>query len=225
MKAYPAIDLLGGKAVRLLKGKRETAKVYSCDPVGLAKGLFGRGAAFVHVVDLDAAFKTGSNFQTAAEIAELGSVELGGGIADAKIAALAAKAKVKRIVVGTALSDKEKMAEISGAFQGEVFAALDFSEDGKVLTGGWNAKRDFPKAIPEADGLIATAANRDGMLAGPDPGLFGKVSSLAKVKGYAGGIKNEADLEMLEKQGWDFAVVGKAFYEGKIGLEVLEKWF
>ena len=225
MRVYPAIDLLGGKAVRLLKGKRETSKVYSQDPVGLAEGFFGRGAEFVHVVDLDAAFKTGSNFQTASKIAKYGRVELGGGIADAKIAALAAKANVRRIVVGTALFDQDKMGEIRSAFKGEVFAALDFSADGKVLTGGWNTKRDFPQTVPKVDGLIATSADRDGTLAGPDTGLFDKVRSLAKVRGYAGGIGDETDLEVLEKQGWDFAVVGKAFYEEKIGIEKLKEWF
>jgi phosphoribosylformimino-5-aminoimidazole carboxamide ribonucleotide (ProFAR) isomerase len=224
MDVFPAIDLLGGKAVRLVRGRKGDATAYSEDPAEIAGIFFKNGARFVHVVDLDAAFGTGNSLPLVEKICALGKVQLGGGIRSPKDAAKAGKTGANRLVVATALSTPGLVDAIKDEFGGEVFAALDFSKDCCLLKNGWQKESDA-EIPPDVDGIIATSAQKDGTMEGPELGLFEKVGRFGCEKGYAGGISCEGDLETLEQQGWDFAIVGKAFYEGKLPLGTLKKWF
>ncbi len=227
MKLYPAIDMLGGHAVRLVKGDFDAKKVYDEDPLSAATGWVEEGARYLHVVDLDGA-KQGApaNLYHLRRIAsELGvPVQFGGGLRTPHAVSDAFEAGAARVILGTAaFTDPAFLAETLVRWSGKVLVSVD-TRGGKVSTAGWTETLDLTtNAVVErlwdqgASDLVYTNVDRDGMLGGPDLAEVGDIARV--VKGsliYSGGIGALADLEglaALKTPQLGGVIVGKALYE------------
>jgi phosphoribosylformimino-5-aminoimidazole carboxamide ribotide isomerase len=241
VKLYPAIDMLGGHAVRLVKGDFDAKKVYDEDPLSAATGWVEEGARYLHVVDLDGA-KQGApaNLRHLRRIAsELGvPVQFGGGLRTPQAVSDAFDAGASRVILGTAaFTDPGFLAETLERWAGKVLVSVD-TRGGKVSTAGWTETLELTTtAVVQrlwdqgASDLIYTNVDRDGMLEGPD---LAEVRDIATaVKGsliYSGGIGSLADLEglaALKVPQVEGVIVGKALYERQFtvaeGLSVLDR--
>jgi phosphoribosylformimino-5-aminoimidazole carboxamide ribotide isomerase len=229
----PAIDLRGGRVVRLVEGDfaRETA--YSDDPVGVARQFAGGGASWIHVVDLDGA-KAGEPAQAATIRAIVEAVEgrarcqVAGGLRSEAAVAAALEAGAARVVVGTAAIRDPAFAGRLVARHGphRIVAALDV-RDGLALGEGW---RPGAPGMRPADAVAAlsdegvatfavTAIERDGRLEGPDLDLLASLIALDRGRVIAsGGIGSLDDLRRVRAVGCTGAIVGTALYEGKLDL-------
>jgi phosphoribosylformimino-5-aminoimidazole carboxamide ribotide isomerase len=227
VKLYPAIDMLGGKAVRLVKGDFEAKKVYDEDPLAAACAWVADGARRLHVVDLDGA-KAGApaNIEHLRRIvSETGApVQFGGGLRSQRSVEQALEAGAERVILGTAaFTDPAFLSDCLGRWPGQVLVSVDV-RGGKVATAGWTQTIDFSAAevvgrLAEqgARELVYTNVDRDGMLEGPD---FEEIARLAEVAPgsivYSGGIGalddlvGLADLDLANLEG---VIVGKALYE------------
>jgi phosphoribosylformimino-5-aminoimidazole carboxamide ribotide isomerase len=230
VKLYPAIDILSGNAVRLVKGDFDAKKVYDEDPLSAARGWTEAGARFLHVVDLDGA-KTGEpvNLAHLRRIAgELGvPVQYGGGLRSARAVDDALNAGATRVILGTAaFTDPDLLRHALESHGPErVLVSVDV-RGGRVATAGWTLTSELTtEAVLErlhesgVRELVYTNVDRDGMLEGPDLEEVREVA--AAVQGevtYSGGIGKLADLEGLAGLGEDSltgVIVGKALYEGR----------
>jgi phosphoribosylformimino-5-aminoimidazole carboxamide ribotide isomerase len=227
VQLYPAIDMLGGKAVRLVKGDFDAKKVYDEDPLSAAAGWVGDGARFLHVVDLDGA-RAGApeNIEHLRRIAnELGvPVQFGGGLRSLRSVEEAFAAGATRVILGTAAFADPQFLEASIAeWPGRVLVSVDV-RGGKVATAGWTetiaatAQEIIARLWEQgASELLYTNVDRDGMLEGPD---IEEVQAIAEaVQGsfiYSGGIGQLSDIEALAALGTPSlagVIVGKALYE------------
>jgi phosphoribosylformimino-5-aminoimidazole carboxamide ribotide isomerase len=225
---YPAIDILDGNAVRLVKGDFDAKKVYDEDPLAAARGWTQAGAKYLHVVDLDGA-KTGApvNLEHLRRIAsELGvPVQYGGGLRSAQAVSDALRAGAARVILGTAAFTQTGLLEqVLGEHGPErVLVSVDV-RGGHVTTAGWTetTKITTEAVIDSLAGrgarkLVFTNVDRDGMLGGPDLEEVRRVAEA--VEGsliYSGGIGQLVDLEGLaELRGTSLegVIVGKALYE------------
>jgi phosphoribosylformimino-5-aminoimidazole carboxamide ribotide isomerase len=227
VKLYPAIDMLGGKAVRLVKGDFEAKKVYDEDPFSAAESWVAQGARYLHVVDLDGA-RAGApaNVGHLRRIAgELGvPVQFGGGLRSLDAIETVLQAGAERVILGTAaFTDQSLLEQALARWPGQVLVSVDV-RGGRVATAGWTETIDggAQEIIRELAGrgaseLVYTNVDRDGMLEGPD--LEEVASVAAAVPGtfvYSGGIGALADLESLAGLGASTlagVIVGKALYE------------
>ncbi|MFZ1153528.1 MAG: 1-(5-phosphoribosyl)-5-[(5-phosphoribosylamino)methylideneamino]imidazole-4-carboxamide isomerase [Solirubrobacteraceae bacterium] len=227
MKLYPAIDMLGGKAVRLVKGDFDAKKVYDEDPLSAAKGWVQAGARFLHVVDLDGA-RDGSpvNLEHLRRIAsELGvPVQFGGGLRSMTAIAGAMAAGAERVILGTAaFTDATLLDEALAEWPGHVLVSVDV-RGGRVATAGWTetidlTTEDVVNRLWEqgASELVYTNVDRDGMLGGPNLEEVKRVAQA--ISGsfiYSGGIGELSDLEglgALKASSLTGVIVGKALYE------------
>jgi phosphoribosylformimino-5-aminoimidazole carboxamide ribotide isomerase len=229
----PAIDLRGGRVVRLVEGDfaRETA--YSDDPVGMAQAFADRGATWIHVVDLDGA-RAGDPVQAATIRAVVGAVDgrarcqVAGGLRSEAAVAAALQAGAARVVVGTAAIRDPAFAGRLVAQHGpdRIVAALDV-RDGLALGEGW---RPGAPGVPPVDAVAALADNgvamfvvtgiaRDGRLEGPDLDLLASLVALDRGRVIAsGGIGSVDDLRRVRDLGCVGAIVGTALYEGRLDL-------
>jgi phosphoribosylformimino-5-aminoimidazole carboxamide ribotide isomerase len=229
----PAIDLRGGRVVRLREGDfaRETA--YSDDPLAVAIAFAAAGTRWLHVVDLDGA-RTGTpaHGATVAEIvAAVGgtvSVEVAGGLRTPDAVAAALDAGAARIVVGTAAIRDPSFAAGLVAAHGprRITAAIDV-RDGRAGGEGWDPSAPTTDALDAIDGLAdagietfeVTAIDRDGLLSGPDLGLLGRTVALGRGRIIASaGISSIEDLAAVIEIGCAGAIVGRALYEGRLDL-------
>jgi len=235
---YPAIDILGGSAVRLLKGDFDEKKVYDEDPLSAARGWAEAGARFLHVVDLDGA-KTGEpvNLEQLRRIAgELDvPVQYGGGLRSAEAVRRALAAGAARVILGTvAFTDPRLLHEVLEAHEPEqVLVAVDV-RNGYVATHGWlettaSKARDAFAAL-RAQGVrhfVFTNIDHDGTLDGPNRD---EVAWAAQAAGqgsliYSGGIGTLSDLEEIARLRAELGlewltgvIVGKALYEGRFTI-------
>ena len=229
----PAIDLRGGRVVRLVEGDfgRETA--YSDDPVGVARAFTERGATWIHVVDHDGA-RAGAPAQTATIRAIVEALDgrarcqVAGGLRSEAAVATALEAGASRVVVGTAAIRDPAFAGRLVAMHGpdRIVAALDV-RDSLALGEGWRA--GAPGVAP-ADAVAALADNgvatfavtaiaRDGRLEGPDHDLLASLVALDRGRVIAsGGIGSIDDLRRVRDLGCVGAIVGTALYEGRLDL-------
>jgi phosphoribosylformimino-5-aminoimidazole carboxamide ribotide isomerase len=224
---YPAIDILGGKAVRLVKGDFDAKKVYDEDPLSAAAGWVQAGARFLHVVDLDGA-RDGApvNLDHLRCIAgQLGvPVQFGGGLRSPAAVESAIEAGAERVILGTAaFTDPQLLEQSLAQWPGRVLVSVDV-RGGRVATAGWTETTELSgeQVVRElwergARELVYTNVDRDGMLGGPD---LQEVARVAKaVPGsfvYSGGIGALADLEGLaglKAPTLAGVIVGKALYE------------
>jgi phosphoribosylformimino-5-aminoimidazole carboxamide ribotide isomerase len=228
MLIIPAIDLLGGRAVRLEQGDFARVTDFGPDPVALARGYAAAGASWLHVVDLDGA-RLGHwcHLDVIAEmVAAVGvPVQAGGGARDLGQIEAALERGVARVIVGTAATESlPRTASWVMRFGPRLVFSLD-TRDRTVLTKGWgNESAEDPVALAEklrdlgACRFIHTDTVRDGTLGGPDlSGLAGLLPLGVPVL-VAGGVATYADLEAIRDAGAEGAIVGRALLEGKIDL-------
>lgn len=236
MQLFPAIDLLGGRCVRLRKGRLEDVTVYDPDPPARAEAFVDAGAGWVHVVDLDAALDTGrDNTAVVAAIVDRlggrGSVQTGGGLRDTAAIEAALDAGCARVVLGTAATEHpDLVAELAHRHPGRIAAAVD-AVDGEVAVRGWtrgsgHTVEAFAVRLAEAGvaALLATEVSRDGMLSGPDLDGIRRLLGVVDVDVLAsGGVADLDDLRALAAldvagRRVAGAVVGKAIYEGRVDV-------
>ena len=233
MIPIPAIDILGGRAVRLTRGDYGEATVYSDDPVELALRWCGQGAQFLHVVDLDGA-RDGAprNADLIQAIAKASSapIEVGGGVRDLGAVGLLLDSGVERVVIGTAaVTDPEFLEEAIESFGVERFVVALDSRRGKISLSGWLEESET--SAPELAGqltargvarFLVTAIEVDGTMEGPDLGLLDQVSARTEApliaSGGIGSLEDLADIREIGSETIEGVIVGKALYEGRFSL-------
>ena len=231
MIVIPALDLRGGKCVRMEQGNLQTSTVYAEDPVAKAKEFVAEGATRLHVVDLDAAFGNGENLNVIKAICAAVNVpvQVGGGIRNADQAKLRIDAGASEIVLGTLLVTDERMARnIISKYSGRVIAGID-ARGKHVATHGWTEStpmdRDaLVKRVAQwgVKRVIFTEIRRDGMGEGYDIKALTEVASAADVAVTAnGGARTVDDLKQLKAQAppaVDSCIVASALYKGTLKL-------
>lgn len=229
MQVIPAIDILGGHAVRLTQGHYETATIYAENPLEVVDRFAAAGATRVHVVDLDAARGSASNKPLIAEMLGKTAMEfqVAGGVRSEEAVAALLDAGAKWVVMGTAvIRDPHLFERCAIKHPQQVMAALDV-RDNKVAVDGW--LNTDPVSIGAVvgrweflplGGVILTCIDRDGTMAGPDLQTLARVRKMTKFDlHYSGGIASLEDLTRVAASGAQGVILGKALYEGKITLE------
>ncbi|HEX4465130.1 MAG TPA: 1-(5-phosphoribosyl)-5-[(5-phosphoribosylamino)methylideneamino]imidazole-4-carboxamide isomerase [Solirubrobacterales bacterium] len=227
MILYPAIDIRGGKAVRLLQGDYARETTYDADPVDAAKRWAEEGAEFLHVVDLDGA-KLGEprNLESVRRIAATAEcpIQVGGGLRDEASIAAVLDAGAERVVIGTAaLRDPEFLERVLEAHGERVVVSVD-ARDGKVALAGWTEVSDVDVAAAVAElgergvsRFLCTAIEVDGTMEGPAIEELGRIAAATEARVIAsGGVGDLADLESvagMEAANVEGAIVGRALYE------------
>jgi len=233
MQIIPAIDIMYQRVVRLERGEFAKPKVYSENPVSVAKEWKDCGAGLLHVVDLEGA-RLGKPlcFDIVREIADkVGiDIELGGGLRSEEDLKGAFRAGARFAVIGTsAVTDDAFTKRMATQFKGKVIFALDV-KDGKVAIKGWKelSGEDVLGYAKKLEGLgaekiIYTDVSRDGMLVGPNletlKSILGATSFDVIASGGVSTLDDIKALKALEKDGLAGVIIGKALYEGKIDLK------
>lgn len=229
---FPAIDLLAGRAVRLRRGERASAKVYSEDPAGQARAFRDQGARALHVVDLDAAFGEPRQLALIGRIVLACAplpVQVGGGIRDPDAAQATLDAGAARVIFGTAAVERPALAgEAAARFGGERVAVGVDVKDGRAAVRGWTASTgptaqelSAQLAALGVRWLVVTAVSQDGTLGGFDVGLLRAVAEAAPTSklvasGGAGSLDHLRALRGVP--GLAGAIAGTALYEGRFTL-------
>ncbi|HZP42597.1 MAG TPA: 1-(5-phosphoribosyl)-5-[(5-phosphoribosylamino)methylideneamino]imidazole-4-carboxamide isomerase [Candidatus Binatia bacterium] len=232
MTVFPAIDLRGGRCVRLTEGSFERETVYGDDPVAMARRWEAAGARWLHVVDLDGA-RAGRPVQAALVAAICRAVripvQVGGGLRDAAAVAAVLEAGAARAVVGTiAVGDPARCAAICRAHAGRVAIGLD-ARDGRLRTAGWTeASAVEARAAAAAAAAMGAAAviytdiGRDGTQRGPDVEGTRAVARAAGIpviaSGGVGSVDDVRALAALASDGVAGVIVGRALYTGAVDL-------
>jgi phosphoribosylformimino-5-aminoimidazole carboxamide ribotide isomerase len=236
MLLIPAIDLMGGKCVRLVQGRAGTETVYSDDPVATARRWESEGAPMLHVVDLDGALGGSmANFGAVRAIAGAVGVpvEFGGGVRDAATLARVLETPLARVVLGTRACDEAFLRAAVAQYGERIAVGLDV-RDGLVSVKGWQESTGFeaPALARRVEALgvrtiIVTDVAADGTLEGPRIGSLEAVLGAVSCEVIAsGGVGSLEDLRMLRRygeRGLAGVIVGKALYSGAVTLaEALE---
>lgn len=238
MQLIPAIDLMNGKIVRLIRGEAKTAKIYESQfgtPVEAAKRWQDEGANKLHIIDLDAAFALGNNHSVIAEIAKNVKlpIQVGGGIRNFETIEKLFQSGISQVILGAlAFSDPSAIGRIQKKFGAEsVIVALD-NKDGQIMVEGWKTATAMTvyDALEKYTSLsvrhfLITSIAQDGMLTGPDLQTLSQATLYPNAKIIAaGGIGSIGDLAALKEIGVEGAVIGKALYEGRFTLkEAIQK--
>lgn len=229
MKIFPAIDIIGGAAVRLTKGDYGTAKKYSDDPVAVAMEFAESGAKCLHLVDLDGA-KSGvtENYETVKSIVARTSafVEIGGGIRDEARIEKYLETGVQRVILGTAaIRDPEFRRRAVKKYGGAVAIGVDV-KDGYAATDGWQSLSRYTgvelvKSLRDegVQTVIYTDISRDGMLMGTNLDAYAALSEIEGISVVAsGGVTTSDEVRALRDMRIYGAILGKALYEKRISL-------
>ena len=234
MLVIPAVDILGGKCVRLFRGDPNKNKIYYDDPLEAAQLLETEGARLIHIIDLDAALGSGQNMEAITRILENISVnvQIGGGIRTLQKADALLKLGAYRVIFGTAAVKNPALVKEAVNLYGSKSVAVAIDEkDGKVAVHGWKNKSgvDYVNLARSFDSmdvgaLIFTPISVDGTLKGPQIEKTVKLVETVNVPVIAsGGVAKLEDLVALTKTGVEGVVVGTAIYEKKFTLkEALE---
>lgn len=230
MILYPAIDLKGGRAVRLLRGDMDAATVYNDDPVAQARAFRDAGFQWLHVVDLDGAFAghpaNAEAVQRIVEAVDL-PVQLGGGIRDHATIGRWMEAGVERVVLGTAaVKDPDLVIAACREYPGHIAVGID-ARDGFVATEGWAevstlSAEDLARRFEAAGvaAIIHTDVGRDGALTGVNAeataALARAVSTPVIASGGVAGLDDLRRLRAVEDAGIAGVIVGRALYDGRI---------
>jgi phosphoribosylformimino-5-aminoimidazole carboxamide ribotide isomerase len=229
MLIYPAIDLYGGKAVRLYKGDYAQMTIYNDNPVAVAQDFAAKGAKCIHLVDLEGA-KSGTtpNFETVAAIkAETGLLcEIGGGIRSMETIEKYLCAGIDRVILGTAAVTEPGFVEEAVAKFGDKIAVGIDIKDGYVAIKGWTVKSEetameFTEKMEKigVKTMICTDISKDGAMQGTNHELYRELSEKFSMNIIAsGGVSSLADVARLAKLNIHGAIVGKAYYTGAIDL-------
>ncbi len=233
MTIYPAIDIKGGRCVRLTQGRADQETIYAENPADVAAQFKAAGSTWVHVVDLDGAFAgEPQNLAAVQAIARIGmKVQLGGGLRTRAAVERALGFGVSRVVIGTRAAESEAfVGELVQAFGEKVAVGID-AKNGQVAVKGWVATADM-SAITLAQRmdvlgvrtLIHTDIGTDGMLTGPNFAAQRAMLTAGKFNVIAsGGVSRREDVVRLNELGREFAnldgvIVGKALYEKRVEL-------
>ncbi len=227
MILFPAIDIRGGRAVRLIQGDYEQETAYDDDPVVAARRWVDGGARWLHVVDLDGA-RAGApvNLEHVRRIVASVNVpvQLGGGLRDSKKVEEAISSGAERVVLGTAAVRDPEMAQAIAAAHGDRVVASVDARAGKVAAEGWTEESDLATTDVIAElvrrGLrrfVYTPVDVDGLMEGPDLDSLRKVAAATEGEViYSGGIGSLDDLRAvagLELDNVEGVIVGRALYE------------
>jgi phosphoribosylformimino-5-aminoimidazole carboxamide ribotide isomerase len=228
MRVIAAVDIMGRSVVRLVKGDPANKVVYSSDPVETAKKWEAAGADMLHVVDLDAAFQTGSSNaeivkRIAAEAVKI-PVEVAGGIRTTE-AAEDMLSKASRAVLGTmAYSEQEAVNKLVKKYPGRIIISID-QKGGNVMVKGWKESANIKvrDAIAQframgIDEFLLTSIERDGTLEGPDVQTLAEAAKSTRIIA-SGGIASIGDVIRVRSAGCTSVILGKAMYDGKVSIE------
>ena len=230
MKVLAAIDIMNGDVVRLTKGDQSTKKVYSNDPIQVAKKWAKDGADMLHVVDLDAAFgNESSNLSIISEILDSVNIpiQIGGGIRNTGIFEKIVKMGFSKIVVGTmAYRNVNELRLLSRNYGDKIVISLD-EINGKVMIEGWKSSSNYKveDAINKFNKLgisnfLLTSIIKDGTLLGPDIVTLNSINRDRKSKIIAsGGISSLVDVLRVRSIGCDSVILGKALYEERLDIK------
>ncbi len=230
MLLFPAIDLLSGQAVRLLRGDYRTATIYSTDPPALAASFAQAGATHLHLVDLEGARDSGTpNFSVVEQIKKTTGLfcQLGGGVRDLPTARRYFDAGIDRVILGTAaVEDPDLLAAAVAAFGPKIAVGADV-QDGFLALRGWTqqSRRTLPDFCADLEALgvatvICTDISLDGALAGTNRALYADLAHRTHLAIVAsGGVSSLEDIRALRALGLSGAIVGKALYTGALDLK------
>jgi phosphoribosylformimino-5-aminoimidazole carboxamide ribotide isomerase len=230
MIILPAIDIRGGRCVRLRQGRFQEETVFDEDPAAVARRFEAAGAEWLHVVDLDGA-REGEprNLDRVRAIREAVGLkmEVGGGIRSTEAAEEVLEAGADRIVVGTrAVREPEWLKEVAEKFPAQVALGLD-ARQGRVAVEGWKSPTERMAAemleafagLPLA-AIIYTDIGRDGMMSGPNVVATAELVKASRFPVIAsGGVTTVEDVRKLKRIGVWGAIIGRALYEGKLTLD------
>ena len=228
MELFPAVDVQGGRVVRLSQGEAQRATAYAEDPLAVARVFAEAGARWIHLVDLDRAFGRGDNRELARRIlTEIPvAVQVGGGLRteDAIEEMLAWGAT--RVVIGTKAATDPAIVERLLARHGPERLAVGIdARGGRVAVRGWTEEFDLTVGdlahrvrAQGARTVIYTDIARDGMLTGPDIAGAQDIATLGLEVIASGGVSSLGDLEAVREAGLAGAIVGRALYEGRFTI-------
>lgn len=230
MQIWPAIDLRGGKCVRLRQGDYEQETVFAEDPAAVARQFASLGAEHLHIVDLEGAREgLPVNLPSVQEILAAVDIEceLGGGIRDGQSVTELLEFGLSRLVIGTsALTDPDWFRDACRNFPGKLALGID-ARDGRVATEGWlqtsnvtaiELARQF--ASEPLAAIIYTDIATDGMLRGPNVTAMAEMQSAVNVPVIAsGGVTTATDVAELAAAGLAGCIIGRALYVGTVSLE------
>lgn len=236
MRIIPAIDIIGGKCVRLSKGDYDTKKIYNENPLEVAREFENNGIKFLHLVDLDGAkAKHIINHKILERIASETSLQIdfGGGIKSKEDVELAFNSGAKQITLGSiAVQNPEFCLDILDQYGSEKIILGADCMNRKIKTSGWLEESNL-EVVEFIHGyqkkgirnVICTDISKDGMLDGPSTELYQEILSNTKVNLIAsGGISDIADVEKMKEIGCFGTIIGKAIYEEKISLTQLQNF-
>lgn len=237
MQIWPAIDLLGGKCVRLQQGDYQRETVFAEDPIEMAHRWVKAGARCLHLVDLDGA-KSGSQINQPAIrgiVAETGvPCQVGGGVRDEQTIEALLDLGLARVIIGTrALREPQWFAEMSKKYPKQLVLGID-ARDGMVATDGWLETSKMPaielaqkiaSLTDQVPAIVYTDIARDGMLSGPN---FEQLEQMQRATPIpvicSGGVTTLEDIDRLVAMKTHACIVGRALYEGRLDLaEVLSR--
>lgn len=230
MILFPAIDIRGGKCVRLTQGDYNQEKVYSDAPEKMAQAWQEKGAKFLHVVDLDGA-KTGDSMNQSVikSIAELVNipVQVGGGIRSIEVIEKYITAGVNRVIIGTAaINHKEFLNEAVSTYGDRIAVSID-ARNGFVATDGWTKASNIKATnlVKELESIgvktiVYTDILKDGMLKGPNFEELQTINEITTMDVIAsGGVSTKEDIQRLGDLNMYGAIIGKALYDGTLKFE------
>lgn len=230
MILFPAIDIVGGKAVRLYKGDYEQMTVYSEDPASVALDFKACGAGHIHIVDLEGARDGGTpNLDTVLKIKKQSGLfcEVGGGIRSMEVVDRYLGAGIDRVILGTAaIKDESFLKEAIKKYGNRIAVGADIRE-GFIAVKGWLERSqvtadEFFENMQKigVKTIICTDINRDGAMAGTNLSLYRTMSRRYNVDITAsGGVSSMADIKALKDMDMYGAIIGKAYYTGAIDLK------
>ncbi len=234
MKIIPAIDIMEGNVVRLVKGNPNEKIVYGNDPLLFAKKYEEEGADIIHIVDLDATLCTGwnnnkNNIDIISKIIDSVSIpiQVAGGLRSIQNVNDIFEKKAKKVVIGTmAYKDPKSIQQLSKKYPERIVISIDQNND-MVMIDGWRQPSGFrvieaiklflSKGINE---FLLTSVDRDGTLNGPDTNMLSFAASIQNTKIIAsGGISSLEDIIRVKNTGCSSVILGKALYDGRITVE------
>jgi phosphoribosylformimino-5-aminoimidazole carboxamide ribotide isomerase len=233
VKIIPAVDIKGGRCVRLTQGKEDQETIYSDDPKAMAEHWDEQGAQLIHVVDLDGAFQgLPKNVDLIKDIIYSSTVDIqvGGGIRSLEAIAAYVNAGVYRVILGTIAHENPAFVEEAcKQFPGKIIIGID-AQDGKVAIKGWTevseqTAADLAKSMEPMGvaGFIFTDISRDGMLQGPNLDSirqFAQATSLPIIaSGGISGIQDVVSLLSLKSEGVEGMITGKALYDKRLDFK------
>lgn len=230
MKIYPAIDLIGGKCVRLTQGSYDAVTVYHEDPVEVAKEFEALGSSYIHMIDLEGARNgISQNSEVIRKVANQTGllVQTGGGIRSMETIENYLENGVSRVILGTSAVKQPQLVKDAVAKYGDRIVVGIDAKDGMVAISGWEVKSEFGavefgRKMQDlgVKHIIYTDISRDGMLSGPNLKAMEEMAKALEIDVIAsGGVSCLQDVKDLKNTGVSGVIIGKALYTGNLSLK------